>query len=100
MKACRLTPKAEGELFTIWSCIASDNLDAADRLEAEMLIACQRVADNPDLGHFSRDLRQKPVRFFAVRGAYPIVYDSGSEPLQVLRVLQGARIVSWRLGIE
>jgi plasmid stabilization system protein ParE len=94
MKDYRLTPKAKGDLFNIWSHIAPDNLDAADRLEAEIFNAFQRVADKPDLGHFRRDLTQKPVRFFLVRGSYLIVYDPASEPLQVLRVLHGARAMS------
>jgi len=100
MKSYRLTPKAEDDLFTIWTYIASDNLDAADRLEAEFFSACQRVAVKPDLGHFRRDLTNKPVRFFAVRGAYLIVYDPATEPLEVLRVLHGARDISWILEIE
>jgi antitoxin ParD1/3/4/toxin ParE1/3/4 len=100
MKAYRLTPKAEGDLFTIWSYIAPDNLDAADRLEAELFNACQQVADKPDLGHFRRDLTQKPVRFFTVRGTYLIVYDPVSEPLEVLRVLHGARDVGRHLKTE
>jgi plasmid stabilization system protein ParE len=68
MKAYRLTLKAENDFFTIWSRIAPDNLDAADRLEIEFFNAFQRIAERPDLGHFRRDLTEKPVRFFTVRG--------------------------------
>jgi antitoxin ParD1/3/4/toxin ParE1/3/4 len=100
MKAYRLTSKAEGDLFMIWSYIAPDNLDAADRLEAEIFHGCQQVADKPDLGHFRRDLTQKPLRFFTIRGIYLIVYDPATEPLEVLRVLHGARDVSRHLEIE
>jgi len=99
MKSYRLTPKAEDDIFSIWTFIAPDNLDAADRLEAELMSACQRLADKPDLGHFRRDLTDKPVRFFPVRGTYLIVYDPASEPLAVLRVIHGARDVSWQLEI-
>ena len=100
MKAYRLTSKAESDLFTIWSFIAPDNLDAADRLETEIFHACQQVAEKPDLGHFRRDLTQKPVRFFVIRGTYLIVYDPAMEPLEVLRVLHGARNVSRQLKTE
>ena len=72
MKSYRLTPAAEDDLFDIWSYIAPDNLDSADRLESEILDTCQRLAEWPDLGHFRRDLTDKPVRFFAVRGTYLI----------------------------
>jgi plasmid stabilization system protein ParE len=100
MKAYRLTPKAEDDFFTIWTYIAADNPDAADRLETELFHACQRIADKPDLGHCRRDLTEKPVRFFLVRGTYLIVYDPASEPLEVIRVLHGARDVARHLEIE
>jgi len=98
MKSYRLTPAAEDDLFDIWSYIAPDNLESADRLELEILDTCQRLADRPDLGHFRRDLTDKPVRFFAVRGTYLIVYDPASEPLEVLRLLHGSRDVTAQLA--
>lgn len=91
MRSYRLTPAAEDDLFAIWVYIAPDNLVAADRLEVDILNACEKLAERPDLGHFRRDLTDKPVRFFLVRDNYLIVYDPASEPLAVLRVLHGAR---------
>lgn len=35
-----LTPKAEADLFAIWSYIAADNTDAADRVETVIYEAC------------------------------------------------------------
>jgi antitoxin ParD1/3/4 len=100
VKAYRLTPKAEDDIFTIWTYRALENSDAADRLETELFDACQRLAERPDLGHFRRDLTDKPVRFFAVRGTYLIVYDPSSQPLEVHRVLHGARDVFSHLETE
>jgi plasmid stabilization system protein ParE len=97
MKPYLLTPAAEDDLFAIWTYIAADSPDAADRLENEFFVASQRLADKPDLGHFRRDLTSKPVRFFGVRGTYLIAYDPTSEPLEVLRVLHGARDVPSQL---
>jgi plasmid stabilization system protein ParE len=97
MRSFRLTPAAEDDLFNIWSFIAPDNLDAADHLQVELLTACQRVAENPDVGHWRRDLTDKPVRFFTVRQTYLIIYDPASEPLAVIRVLHGARDASAQL---
>jgi len=97
MKPYRLTPTAEDDIFEIWAFIASDNLAAADSLEAEIYNGCQRVAEKPDLGHFRRDLTDKPVRFFGVRRTFLIVYDPVTNPLEVLRVLHGARDVSSEL---
>ncbi len=48
MKSYRLTPAAEDDLFEIWSFIAEDNLSAADRVEADLLNACQRLAERPE----------------------------------------------------
>ena len=97
MKIYRLTPLAVDDLFDIWAFIASDNLAAADRLEADLYAACQKAADRPDLGHWRRDLTDKPVRFLPVRGTYLVVYDPASEPLEIIRILHGARDVSGQL---
>ncbi len=37
MKSYRLTPAAENDLFEIWTSVAGDNPDAANRVEAEMV---------------------------------------------------------------
>jgi antitoxin ParD1/3/4/toxin ParE1/3/4 len=98
MKPWRLTAAAEDDLFDIWAYIAADNLEAADRVEGEILDACERVAGQPGLGHYRRDLTDKPVRFYAVRGTYLVVYDPATEPLEVIRILHGARDVVSELG--
>lgn len=97
MNSYRLTKAAEDDIFEIWRYIAEDNLSAADKVEAEILDACQRIADRPDLGHFRRDLTDKDVRFFAVRRTYLVVYDPNRELIEVLRVLHGARDVALEL---
>jgi plasmid stabilization system protein ParE len=91
MRPYLLTPKAEDDIFEIWCFIALNNLDAADRLEAEVFDACQHVADKPDLGHYRRDLTTREVRFFSVRGTYLVVYNPSRKPLEIIRVLHGSR---------
>jgi plasmid stabilization system protein ParE len=91
VKSYRLTPAADKDLLEIWIYIADDNPSAADDVENDILAACQRVADRPDLGHFRRDLTDRPLRFFAVRQKYLLVYDPATEPLQVVRILHGSR---------
>lgn len=95
MKEYCLTPAAEDDLFEIWSFIANDNPTAADKLESDFFNAFKKLADKPDLGHFRRDLTDKPVRFFPVRGTYLVVYDPdpASQPLVIIRLLHGARDV-------
>ncbi len=97
MKSYRFTPAAEDDLFDICSYIAADNLEAADRVEEEIFQACLRLVVRPDLGHYRHDLTDKPVRFFPVRGTYLVVYDPATEPLEVIRILHGARDVTAEL---
>jgi antitoxin ParD1/3/4/toxin ParE1/3/4 len=86
-----LTPEAEADLQDIWSYIAPDNLDAADKLETDIKTACIWLAAKPERGHFRRDLTGKPVRFWTVRKRYLVVYDPVTKPLQIIRILHGAR---------
>jgi len=78
--------------------IAADNPEAADRVEGEILDACERAAERPGLGGYRRDLTDKPVRFYAVRETYLVVYDPATEPLEVIRILHGARDAATELG--
>lgn len=91
MKRYQLTAAAENDLLTIWLYIAEDNPVKADEVENDLFDACQKLADRPDLGHFRRDLTDKPVRFYTVRQNYLIVFNPASHPLQIIRVLHGAR---------
>lgn len=98
MKSYRLTPAAENDLFLIWAYIAADNIEAADRIEGEIFDGGVRLAERPLLGHLRRDLSDKPVRFFPVRGTSLIAYDPASEPLAIIRILHGARDAATELG--
>jgi plasmid stabilization system protein ParE len=91
MKPFVLTDRALSDLRSIWKFIASDNPTAADALEDEILNACARIAERPDLGHYRRDITDEPVLFVAVRRRYLIVYDRRVVPLQIVRVLHGSR---------
>ncbi len=72
-----LTPSARNDLREIWSYIASDNLDAADRVENAIYAACAQLAKTLALGHVRRDLTSLPVLFWTVvrHPSYVIVYD-------------------------
>ena len=90
MKPYRLTRAAEDDIFDVWALVADHNLPAADALEAEIYACCRPLAERPDLGHFRRDLTDKPLRFFPVRGVYLLIYNPSTEPLEVIRILHGA----------
>lgn len=94
MKQFLFTPSAESDLFEIWSFIATENPEAADRVENDILACCRKLAENPGLGHKRSDLTNRPVLFYAVRGTYLVVFEPDSVPLRVLRILHGARDVA------
>ena len=56
-----LTPLAKADIFNIWSYIAEDNENAADRVEQAIYDACAFLAKAPMRGHSRPDLT--PVRF-------------------------------------
>jgi plasmid stabilization system protein ParE len=52
----------------------------------------------PTLGHRRHDLTSDPeVLFFCVRSHYLVIYRKNSDPLQIARVLHGARDISAEL---
>jgi plasmid stabilization system protein ParE len=46
-----LTPLAKADIFEIWSYIANDSEDAANRVEQAIYEACAFVAEAPMRGH-------------------------------------------------
>ncbi len=95
-----LTPQAEDDLFDIWSYIAQDNPDAADRVETEIYAACAFLASAPQVGHVRPDLTDRSVRFWTLPhfSHDVIVYDPASQPLRIIRIFHGARDIPRRLS--
>jgi plasmid stabilization system protein ParE len=89
----RLTPSAENDLFEIWSYIARDSTDAANRVEEAIYDACRLLAGSPNVGQVRPDLTQRTLRFWTVSSFknYVIIYDAEIRPLRILRILHGAR---------
>ena len=100
MAGYRFTPEAEADLFEIWSYIASDNAEAADRVEAAIYDACSFVAQAPLSGQVRKNLTNRPVRFWTIQRFpnYILVYRPGTQPLQIVRILNGKRNVQRTLG--
>jgi plasmid stabilization system protein ParE len=93
MSEYQFTPEALSDLLDIWNFIAHDNIEAADRVEAAVFLACNLLVKSPSAGVVRRDLTTLPVRFWVVH-PYPnylIVYDPEKRPLQIIRILHGAR---------
>ena len=76
-------PKARHDLDEIWDFIRGDNLDAADRLIAEILAAIDALVPFPGQGHRRPDLTSRPLRFILVR-EYLIAYAPDEKPLWII----------------
>lgn len=89
----QLTLQAAEDLDAIWSFIAEDTRDAADRVEMEIVATCRRLAKHPLMGSKRQDITPLPVRFWTVTRfpSYVIVYRPETSPLQVVAVLHGRR---------
>jgi plasmid stabilization system protein ParE len=96
----RFTPEAAADLFEIWSYVASDNAEAADRVEAAIYDACAFVAQAPLSGQVRRNLTNRPIRFWTVQRFpnYVLVYRPDTQPLQVIRILHGKQNIQRILG--
>jgi antitoxin ParD1/3/4 len=93
MSGYALTPLAKSDIFDIWSYIAEENQNAADRVEQAIYDACAFLADGPLRGHPRPDLTARPVRFWTLTRYpnYTVVYRPETAPLQIVAVLHGKR---------
>jgi hypothetical protein len=90
MSGYEFHPEARSDLDEIWKFIRADNLDAADRVIAEILAAVRALVPFPHAGHRRPDLTGHPLRFKRVRD-YLIAYAPDEKPLWVIAVLHGHR---------
>src|SRR6266404_5248875 len=100
MISYRFTPDAVADLFEIWSYIASDNIEAADRVESAVYDACCFLALAPLSGQVRKHFTNHLVRFWTVQSFpnYIIVYRPETQPLQIIRILHGKRDIRRILG--
>ena len=93
MSRYQFTPQAIDDLLEIWAYVARDNATAADRLEDAIYRACSLLADSPLRGHIRNDLTTRTLRFWTIQQYrnYIVVYDPETTPLQIVRILHGAR---------
>lgn len=92
MKEYVLSVEAELDIDEIWSYIAQDKIDAADRWIAKLFDAFEALARAPNMGHTRKDLTDFPVLFWPV-GAYLILYRVQCERIEIVAVTQGGRDV-------
>lgn len=85
-----LSAAARQDLLDIQSFIASDNANAARKVMRNLRSSFRRLAQYPHLGHTRSDLTDQPVRFWPVY-SYLVVYKADARPLEIVRILHGAR---------
>ena len=91
-------PEALADLDETWEFMAADNLDAADRVAAEILAAIRELVLFPNRGHKRPDLTSRPIRFILVY-EYLIAYAPDEKPLWVIAVMHGRRSPRVMAGI-
>jgi plasmid stabilization system protein ParE len=84
-------PEAFADLDEIWEYIAKDDLDAADRVVADIHSVLHTLADSPQIGFRRPDLTARPLRFHVVRDEYLLAYAPDEKPLWVVAVFHGRR---------
>lgn len=85
-----LHPAADSDLDGIWEYIAEHNLDAADRVIADIRASIINLVAFPGMGHRRDDLTGRPLLFWPVRD-FLIAYAPDKRPLWILAVLHGSR---------
>lgn len=85
-------PAARLDLIEIWSYIAADNLEAADRVLNAINASINRLAEYPELGRARGEIR-KNLRCI-VSGNYVVFYTPLQEVIEVVRVIRAERDIS------
>jgi plasmid stabilization system protein ParE len=99
MSGYALTPLAKADIFAIWSYIANDSEESADRVEIAIYDACAFLVDGPMRGHSRPDFTTRALRFWTVARYpnYTVVYRPGTNPVQIVAVLHGKRNIKQTL---
>lgn len=85
----RRFPRAIRDVDEIWDWIATEDLEAADRLSDRIARATDRLADFPQSGAPRPELG--PDGRSIVVGKYLVLYRVGPDCVDILRVVHGAR---------
>ena len=83
----RKLPQADLDLDSIWSFIAADNIQAAERLIDRIGSVFQMLVENPLAGRERPELR-RGLRSFPVRN-YIVFYIPVPDGIEVIRVMNG-----------
>lgn len=93
MSAYRLTEPALSDLDGIVSYLTEEaSWEVAERVALRILKSCENLAEMPRMGRVRPDLTPQSVRWWPMTQArYIIIYDAETAPLEILRIVDGAR---------
>jgi toxin ParE1/3/4 len=89
--------EAAADFDALLDYIAVDSVQAAIDVHTRFLEVFRLLAENPDAGHYRDDLASRALRFFPVY-SYMIVSISGSQPVEIVRILGAAQDIERILG--
>lgn len=94
MSGYRLSGPATNDLTGIREYLVNEaDVPVARYVLRELREAMRFLGKWPDAGHRRQDLTDEPLKFWPVF-SYLIIYDPSPEPIEVVRVLRGARDVT------
>ncbi len=83
------TRAAREDLIAIWTHIAEDKPQAADRVLDRLEEAASRLADTPQIGPARDDIR--PGLRYLVSGSYLLLYRIREGGIEIVRAVHGRR---------
>ena len=91
VKKPTISPRAERDLDDIWSYVAEDSVEYADRVIDDLNNRMKDLVAMPRIGRRRADLMADESLAFWPASHYMIVYRPDSEPIEIVRVLHTSR---------
>jgi antitoxin ParD1/3/4/toxin ParE1/3/4 len=85
-----LTKPAANDIRAIVNYVRQRSPQSAKVVRTQLRAAMAKLAAFPHMGHLREDVADEPLRFWSVF-SYLIVYRPETRPLQIVRVVHGAR---------
>jgi plasmid stabilization system protein ParE len=88
-----LTPIAKADIIDLWTYIAQDSEESANRVEQAIYEACDLLAESPMMGHTRKEFTSRDLLFWTLTRYrnYVLVYSPHTSPLQIVAVVHGRR---------
>lgn len=84
-----LLPRAERDLEEIWTYVAKDNAEAADRLIRRILQKVELASEQAGIGAPRPEL--SPTARILTEGRYLVIYEPTADGIAVIAVVHGMR---------